>query len=115
MTFYELNQEQSEFLYSGARADERFRVIVEEPTFEKRGGNDFSYKHIYWSTGFSSYIVLWFIRWYYGNYKCDGTRTRVWNTRYPGYVVTPTPKEKFSFRIGYKKPDRERWDNMGGI
>ena len=77
---------------------------------------------------FSSWILFWVFRWYRGTAKCDGTRTRMyWQGQLDDgqlpmytpskfkYVITSTPKEMFSFRFSLKKPDHQRWDNMGGI
>lgn len=107
------------YLHEGARPEERFHVQFTQPA-PRAWGWDWACRRVDWDHldrgKFHSYIFLWFIRWYRGTVKCDGTRTYAWQATHPGeYVMTTTPKEMASFRLSYKKPDRERWDNMGGI
>ena len=112
-------------LYDGARPDEQFHTQEYKPYCMAFGFDDWLYRRVEWynlslpdgSPGrFTSYILFWFFRWYRGTAKCDGSRTYGWwNAGNYGYVITTTPKEKFSVRLRYKRPDRERWDNMGGI
>ena len=110
-----LTEAQNQRLHAGARPDEKFYVQVEQPTCSAFG-TDFIFRVVSWDIDFKSFIFLWFFRMYIGNEKCDASRTFMWNGMgNPGYVITTTPKEKFSFRVRYKKPDREVWTNMGGI
>jgi hypothetical protein len=113
-----------------ARPDERFHLQCGEP--QPHGwGWDGVCRRVWWTqiytehaedAQFVSWVVLWVFRWYHGTVKCDGTRTYAfWNWLLGGpvdvnrFVMTTTPKELRSFRLSLKKPDRERWDNMGGI
>lgn len=110
-----ITPDQSLILHAGARPDEAFYLQAEQPTCTGWGW-DWLFRKVTWDYQFSSYILFWYIRWYYGQEKCDGSRTKQWNSwGYPGYVITTTPKEKFSFRLRGTKPDREVWDNAGGI
>jgi hypothetical protein len=118
-------------LYLTARPDERFHLQTAQPWCQAFGRWDWLYRGVRWydmtrpngSRGrFDTYIFLWFFRWYKGTVKCDGTRTRMFRHGQLGspydqvhFVMTTTPKEMFSVRLRWRKPDRERWDNMGGI
>ena len=112
-------------LYAGARPDERFHTQKYKPFCMAFGFDDWLYRRVEWynlslpdgSPGrFSSYILLWFFRWYRGTAKADGSRTYAWQVEHPNeYVITTTSKEMLSVRLSYKRPDRERWDNQGGI
>ena len=106
-------------LYDGARLDERFHVESFQP-YMTAFGWDWLYRRVHWvmeAGYFNTYILLWFIRWYRGTAKCDGSRTFAWRAdgHTADYVITTTPKEMFSIRLRYSKPDREVWYNMGGI
>ena len=128
-------------LHQGARHDERFHLQYGTP--KPHGvGVDWLLRRVWWtgvylpdvapdgapllahqrSGRFASWVVLWVVRWYWGTVKCDGTRTRAYWGGQLGepvlagaFVMTTTPKEMFSFRLRWRRPDRERWDNMGGI
>ena len=116
-------------LYRNARPDELFHLQAEQPVCDAFGV-DWLYRVVKWTNltlpdggngAFYSCIVLWVIRWYKGTAKCDGSRTyQLWagylGTPFPHeYVITTTPKELFSVRLRWRRPDRERFDNMGGI
>lgn len=117
-------------LMEDARPDERFHTQHTRPMC-KGWGVDWLLRRVRWyglwlpgytaAGQFSSYIFLWVFRWYCGTVKCDGTRTFVWQgsggaDSHPGeYVMTTTPRELFSVRLSLKRPDRERWNNMGGL
>ena len=118
-------------LNKGARPDEVFALTL-NPTKMTAWGFDWMVRRVAWktaagSTYFTSWIVAWVIRWYHGSMKIDGSRTlRYWNgdlddgrTPYQPvkdyYVTTTTPKERLSFRFSLSTPNRERWDNQGGI
>ena len=113
-------------LYDNIRPDERFHTQPYKPYCIAFGFDDWLYRRVAWYEltlpngspgGFTSYIVLWFFRWYRGTAKCDGTRTFMWQEDgHTGeYVITTTPKEMFSVRLRWRKPNREVWYNMGGI
>ena len=112
-------------LYAGARPEERFHVKPTKPYCVAFGLDDWLYRRVEWfhltlpdrsPAWFTSYILLWFFRWYRGTAKADGSRTFAWQADgNQGYVITTTTKEMFSVRVRYKRPDRERFDNMGGI
>lgn len=113
------------------REDERFHLQAGQPYCRTFGLDDRLYRRVRWynlslpdGTGgkFTSYIVLWFFRWYRGTVKCDGTQTFAYWRGQLGepydtehYVMTTTPKEMFSVRLRWRKPDREVWSNQGGI
>lgn len=118
-------------LHRGARSDERFHLQSVQPTCEG-WGVDWCARRVTWhgltrpdgaAGAFSSVILLWFLRWYWGTVKVDASRT--FATRHghygevPGiesaYVMTTTPKELLSVRLRWHKPDREVFTNMGGI
>lgn len=113
------------------RPDERFHWQIVQPECESWGW-DWLFRTVTWRfvslpSGefgrFSSSIFLWVFRWYNGTSKCDGTRTFALRAgqlggdsiERSGYVMTTTYKELASFRLSWSKPDRERYDNMGGI
>ena len=103
------------------RPDEVFYKTNEEP-YMSAWGYDWLYRRVEWRIAiwtFRSYVLLWGIRWYHGDGKIDATQTyRLRNEEHAyrfGYVVTTTKKEQFSVRFSWKRPDRERWDNQGGI
>lgn len=110
-----------------ARPDEPFHVQHICPLSFATGRWDWLYRRIDWhnlilpdgSAGaFTSWIVLWFFRWYIGTVKCNGTLTYAWwaaTGDYTAYVMTTAPWEMLSVRLRWRKPDRERFDNMGGI
>ena len=107
-------------LYDNTRPDEEFHIEHSPPYMTAWGWCDCLYRRIHWvmeAGYFNTYILLWFIRWYRGTAKCDGSRTFAWreDRHTADYVITTTPKEMFSIRLRYKKPDREVWYNMGGI
>ncbi len=74
---------------------------------------------------FRSFILLWVIRWYWGNTKCDGTQTRVlWASKGlppsvtdpdAEYVMNTVCSEGWSFRLSLKPAHNETWDSMGSI
>ena len=113
-----------------ARPDERFHLQLGQPICNGWGWDQL-YRRVKWHTltlpdgaegRFTSYIVLWFVRWYRGSVKCDGTRTLMYQHGQLGepydnehVVMTTTPKEMFSVRLRWRKPDREVYTNMGGI
>ena len=115
-------------LTKGARPDEQFHLYCLEPIMHTRGW-DWLYRSVTWTfpigeERFTTYIFLWFFRWYYGTMKVDGGRTLMMWAGQLGeistnslncYVMTTTPKELFSVRIRWRRPDRERPLNMGGI
>ena len=81
-------------------------------------GSDWFIRRVKWildDKTFSSYILFWVFRWYHGTGKIDASQTYRLRAVEPGFVVATTPKEMASFRLSISKPDRERWDNMGGI
>ena len=103
------------------RADETFRQTNVTPKMSAWGVN-LLYRRVSWATEeyrFRSHVLFWVIRWYHGTGKVDASQTyrlRSEQVDYAnGYVVATTPKEMASFRLSLKRPDRERWDNMGGI
>ena len=68
----------------------------------------------------------WWLRWYWGTGKVDGTRTQMyWNGQLgdpgdpPGdpkcYVVNTWAQEMWSVRFHKDSLDLYRWDNQGGI
>jgi hypothetical protein len=121
------------------REDEVFYLLQDGRVEYEGWGVDWLYRSVKWTyegrwvdrTGrecllhnmwFNSYLLLWFLRWYVGTAKVDGSRTNMlWNGQlgYPvpmdSWVITRTPKEQFSVRLRWRKPDRERPLNMGGI
>ena len=109
------------------RADERFHYQFAHPFGQVYGFDDWLYRRVEWYNltlpdetigRFTSYILLWFFRWYSGTVKCDGSRTQYCRQKLNDptlYVMTTTPKEMFSFRIRWRGPFREVWYNMGGI
>ena len=118
-------------LYKNARPDEVFN-LSSWPVVMRTWGRDWLYRSVKWQIGdpvqgdwFNSYVVLWCFRWYVGNAKVDGGRTLMLRSgelgegpdpTYAGaYVVTYTAKEMLSFRVRWRRPDRERPLNMGGI
>ena len=92
-------------------------------------GSDKLLRVVTWKDGdgdvwFRSGILFWYIRWYFGKFKLDGTRTKwYWQGWLSDgvipvakeYVVNLNPAERWSLRFRSVKPDRERWDNVGGI
>lgn len=126
------------------RPDERFHLQIGQPWCEGWGW-DWLYRSVEWygiyredgfPGQFKSYVLLWFIRWYIGNVKCDSTRTGMyWNLQLEDgigeqyipdipipdrpktgkYVMTTTPKEWGSLRFHGKPLDREVWTGMGNI
>ena len=118
------------------RPDERFHLQPVKPFCMAHGWSDWLYRRVEWynlvlpggtvadgTVGrFNSYVLLWFIRWYRGTVKCDGSRTHAYQAGQLGepydsehYVMTTTPKEMLSVRLRWRKPVREVWANMGGI
>jgi hypothetical protein len=121
------------------REDEVFYLFQGAVQIHTWGWTDYLYRSVKWryegrwfdrhgrecylaDAWFNTYIVLWFFRWYIGTAKVDGSRTnRLWDggLGWPvpadAWVVTTTPKEKFSVRVRWRKPDRERPLNQGGI
>ena len=124
------------YLHKYARPDERFHLQVGEPWCQGWGWDSF-YRSVKWhglvkengtDGWFTSYVLLWYIRWYIGNVKCDATRTAMyWYGQLDEghepvyvpdptkYVMTTTPKEKFSFRLHGTPLNREIYTNMGGL
>lgn len=115
-------------LHKDARPIDQFHLEYTPPVMTA-WGSDYLFRRVHWTLErgvFASYIVAWFIRWYWGTAKVDGTRTHAYRAgqlcperedlrRAVAYVVTTTPSEMVSFRIRWRRPSRERWDNMGGI
>lgn len=125
-------------LHKGTRPDpyERYHLQVGQPLFRVWRSWFGIVKHVTWSHLFledgrpgafeSWWVVGNAVHWYKGNVKCDGTRTRMYwggeldNGLFPTYtpdtnkyVMTTTPKEKFSVRF-FVDPAEPRWDVMGG-
>lgn len=121
-------------VHKGARPDERFHLQTGPPVpsvlnlwVVKR----IVWRHLFLADGSPGTFTSWWVmgnalHWYQGTVKCDGTRTRMYwagqlddglpptyrpDTRQ--YVMTTTPKEKFSLRI-FVNPGEPVWDNMGG-
>mgnify|MGYP001576191185 CR=1 FL=1 len=123
-------------LHKYARSDERFHLQVGKPWCEG-WGLDWLYRSVEWYNikredglrgFFKSYVLFWYIRWYIGNVKCDPTRTTmywygqlddgnppVYTPDSNQYVMTTTPKEKFSLRFHGTPLNREVWTSMGSI
>lgn len=104
------------------RPDEVFWKSNGILTIDTFGPWDWLFRKVTWRIEgwvFSTFILLWFVRWYAGDGKIDAAQTyrlRGEDSDYThGYVTTTTPKERFSFRLRWRKPDRERWSNQGGI
>jgi hypothetical protein len=107
---------------NSVRPDEVFWKTNQSPFMETWGWTNLLYRRVEWRVWpwvFRSHVLLWFIRWYNGDGKIDPTQTYRLRAEQPpyreGYAVATTPKERFSFRLSWRTPDRERWDNMGGI
>ena len=123
-------------LHKGARPDERFHLQVGEPmvvvTTEWWGRSVRWYNLILPDGSYGVWQSYWirlfgyWVHWYQGTCKCDGTRTRMyWDGALDDgiapfytqslelYVMTTTPKEMFSVRFG-GVPSEPVWDNMGG-
>ena len=114
------------------RPDERFHLQTGQP-WCVGWGTDRLYRSVKWygvyledgSSGwFNTYVLCWYVRWYVGNVKCDPTRTGMLRHGQLGevppnaenlYVMTTTPKEKFSLRFHGTPLNREVWTNMGSI
>mgnify|MGYP001612450376 FL=1 len=117
-------------LHKNARPDEQFFLAQCVPTMTT-WGRDWVYRSVKWTFGdcycdswFTTYILFWCIRWYVGSAKVDGGRTLMlrkgelgapYSSYIHAYVITTTPKEMYSFRLRWRRPDRERPLNMGGI
>lgn len=107
---------------NAVRPDEIFWKTTAMPSLTAWGW-DWLFRRVRWKIGsqwtFQSSVLLWVVRWYSGTGKIDPSQTYRLRSEQPayalGYVVATTKKEQFSFRLSVKKPDRERWDNMGGI
>lgn len=125
-------------LHKGARPDERFHLQTGQPVPHVWRSWFGVVRHVTWRNlflddGTTGHFESWWIignalHWYKGNVKCDGSRTRwYWagedrlddgvQPHYvpdPGkYVMTTTPKEKFSVRF-FVDPAPAEWDLMGG-
>lgn len=121
-------------LHKDARPDERFHLQTGAPVPQVT--NLWVMKRITWSNIFledgtpGTFTSWWFIgnaiHYYKGTVKCDATRTfmyrqgqlddGVWPTYEPQpdqFVMTTTPKEKFSVRF-FVDPGEPVWTNMGG-
>ncbi len=122
-------------LHKGARPDERFHLQIGQPTLKtwKQWGRVFRYlswENVYLPDGSPGYwksIWFWKLQIYWGNTKCDGTRTGMyWNNQLDNdhadrnkYVMTTTPKEMWAFRWRSRgmKPinSQTAWTDMGGL
>lgn len=120
----------------GARPDERFHLQTGQPVPQVWRSWFGLVRHITWRNLFladgspgcfeSWWVIGNAVHWYQGNVKCDGTRTRwYWAGELDDgvappyvpdttqYVMTTTPKEKFSVRF-FVDPAPPQWDLMGG-
>ena len=121
--------------HKGHRPDEQFHLQTGQPI--PHVINLWAVKYVRWSNifledGTPGYFHSWWVignavHWYKGNVKCDGTLTlwywagddRLDDGLPPHYVpdpnkyvMTTTPKEKFSVRF-FVDPNEPRWDVMG--
>lgn len=121
-------------LSKDARTDERFHLQTGQPVPTVQNlwvVKRVAWKNIFLEDGTPGYFTSWWvignaIHWYRGNVKCDATRTYMYwrgqldDGKSPAYtpdtgkfVMTTTPKEKFSVRF-FVDPSEPRWDSMGG-
>ena len=123
-------------LLLGARPDEQFHLQRGQPTphvIDLKVIKFIRWSNLFLPDGTPGYFHSWWVfgnafHWYRGNVKCDGSRTRWdWGAedrlddgRLPHYipdpdqyVMTTTPKEKFSVRL-FVDPALAQWDVMGG-
>lgn len=121
-------------LHLGARPDERFHLQTGCPVphvLDLKIFKRVSWSMVFLEDGTPGTFVSWWlfgnaIHWYRGNVKCDGSRTRwYWAggldngigapyvAQPTKYVMTTTPKEKFSVRF-FVDPGTPTWDGMGG-
>lgn len=107
-------------LYDNARPDEQFHLQNSRPAI---------ISHVYcwpirwtiWKTDLGRFTSIWLfnhLQIYYGDSKCDGSRTywawQIHLTTPEQYVMTTTKKELFAFRWRRHGPGETSWDNMGG-
>lgn len=127
-------------LHKGARPDERFHMQVGRPEIKTHWELGKLFRFISWENiykpdskpAFWWSIWIWCFQIYFGNSKCDGTRTGMyWNHQLDNinhntsiYVMTTTPKEMKAARwstkayhFGWKpvRNDETNWRDMGGL